>query len=151
MVTNGDYQVTGLRLRRDVESWLSGKCGIYLFPFNGGSTKAVPAIAVLPDNEHGYSYPPEDVQVSGLEVVIVRLVVSPRKLLGKDLHKRYPWEIYLKLWDNNGNLIEATEALINGLHSCGYCFQSPQAISPDEGSIGQIKVLVLDSLVQVWD
>lgn len=151
-LTNGnDNRITPLRLRRDIERWLNGLVGIYLFPFNGGSTKAVPAIAVLPDNEYGYSYPPEDVQVSGLEVVVVHLVVNPKRLLGQDLYKRCPWEVYLKLWDNNGNLIRATDKLIDGLHVDGYEFQAPQAIPPDEGSIGQVKVLVFDSLVQVWD
>jgi hypothetical protein len=163
LTNDNNSRITPLKLRSDIERWLDGLIGVYLLPFNyppedvwglglevnGSSTRAVSAIAVLPDNKYGYAYPPKDVQVSGLEVVILRLVVNSKKLLGRDLYKRYPTEIYLKLWDNSGNLIKATDKLIDGLNADGYEFQAPQAIPADEGSIGQVKVLVFDSFVQV--
>lgn len=139
---NGYGCLTPRRIRADVEQWLAGHVGMYLFANNGGSTTA-PAIAILPDPTYGWEYPPEDTRISGLEVVIEEVPIASTPLLNKEAHERQDWRIFLKCWDSNGKLNRATQALVRGLtRSDDYLYSSPVPIPPNE-RLGMVPIITL--------
>lgn len=119
--------ITAQSLRSHLSEILQGKIGTYNFT-TGASTMA---LAVLPDSISGYSYPPTGTKVSGIEVVIIRPTpTTALRLTG--YASRLTWEIHLKQWDRSKNLVQATEALIDGLNKLGYAFESPIHVLPNE-------------------
>lgn len=119
--------ITALELRSHIATILADYIGTYTW--NGGSSAA--ALAILPDNKHGFSYPPPGTTVTGIEVAIVRPVPTTKLLLTGYI-ARHTWEIYLKQWDRNSNLIEATSLLVAGLDKFNYAFESPVRVPPNE-------------------
>lgn len=119
--------ITALTLRSHLTSILTTHIGTYTF--QSGATSD--AIAVLPDNQHGYSYPPPGTNVVGIEVVIIRPTpTTSLRLTG--YASRKTWEIHLKQWDRSKNLVQATEVLVQGLNELNYAFESPQRLLPNE-------------------
>lgn len=130
---------TAIELRSAISTWLDGQLGLYLFPTGDTTT----AIAVLPDSERGYDYPPPEVTVSGIECVIVQPRIDS-KLLIDGIRKRYGWDIYLKQWDNNGSLVTATETLIDSLGDNRYEFTSPvyMPINESAGILATVRLQI---------
>lgn len=122
--------ITAINLRETISNILTTHIGTYTF-----SSGASQAIAILPDSQHGYSYPPSGTKVSGVEVVIIRPVpTTALRLTG--YASRRTWQIYLKQWDKSKNLVQATEVLIDGLNRLGYAFESPIHVLPNEKAQG---------------
>lgn len=119
--------ITARELRSHITTILADYIGKYTW--NGGSVAT--AVAILPDNKHGFSYPPPGTTVEGIEVVIIRPVPATKLLLSGYIG-RATWEIYLKQWDRSANLIDATEKLIVGLNRLNYAFESPVRVPPNE-------------------
>lgn len=120
--------ITALDLRSHIETILADYIGDYTRNGNGNSK----AIAILPDNKHGFNYPPPGTTVTGIEAVIIRPIPAVKMLLNKQYVGRATWEIYLKQWDRSSNLIDATEELIVGLNKLDYAFESPVRVPPNE-------------------
>ena len=119
--------ITAFELRSHINTILANYIGKYTW--NNGSQAN--AIAILPDNKHGFSYPPPGTTVTGIEAVIIRPVPSTKLLLTGYI-ERATWEIYLKQWDRSSSLIDATEELIVGLNKLEYAFESPIRVPPNE-------------------
>jgi hypothetical protein len=98
-----------LILRNDVLAKLKSKLGKYVLP-NGAS---VEAICVLPDPERGWNYPEEGTKIIGLECVIKRPYPQPTPNLGGGITAYYCWEIHLKQWDSNQNLLDSNKLLLD--------------------------------------
>lgn len=133
--------ITAMSLRSHLSEILSGKIGTYNFT-TGASTMA---LAVLPDPNSGYSYPPVGTKVQGIEVVIIRPTpTTALRLTG--YASRLTWEIHLKQWDRSKNLVQVTEVLIDGLNKLGYAFESPVHVLPNErtGGIESVRVAVYE-------
>lgn len=135
-----------LTLRTDIADWLEDYLGVYTFK----SGASVAAIAVLPDKQLGYDYPPPETTVTGIECVIIQPNLKTEALLGNDLGKRYQWLIYLKQWDVTGNLSETTEVLIDNLTDNDYQFSSPNTIIGDKtlGILASVKIPILDNIIR---
>lgn len=118
-------------IARELRSQIVGILADYIGKYTWSNGSLQEAIAVLPDNKHGFSYPPPGTTVSGIEAVIIRPVPST-KLLLTGYMARHTWEIYLKQWDRNSNLIDVTEELIVGLSKLDYAFESPVRVPPNE-------------------
>jgi hypothetical protein len=100
-------------LRYELLAMLQKSLGIYLF--SDGSRSG--AIAVLPDPDNGWNYPPQGTKVSGLEVIIKLPYPDLEANLGGDRAFEYSWEIHLKQWDSNKSLLEIIELLLTSLPS----------------------------------
>lgn len=137
--------ITAKELRSHIETILADYIGDYTWNGNGNSK----AIALLPDNKHGFSYPPPGTTVTGIEAVIVRPVPAVKMLLNKQYFGRATWEIYLKQWDRSSNLIDATEKLIVGLSRLDYAFESPVRVPPNErmNGIESVRTAVYEYII----
>ena len=103
--------INALQLKTEVATLLAGLLGTYTF--SDGVVE--PAIAVIPDDTTGYNYPDGTTVTSGMEVVIIRPIPTVENLLTGDRMKIYTHSIVCKQWDDTKSLLEATEALVDGL------------------------------------
>lgn len=120
--------IDSLYVRKLILDSLRSDLGYYFFP---NSINPVPAIAVIPDKKHGYHYPPEDTTVSGIEAVILRPQPQASPLLGFASKRIAKWEIYLKQWDNNGDLLKCAELLLNSMQDRGLTHTQAVYVHPD--------------------
>lgn len=136
--------IDALVLRSDIIALLGNLLGTYSFPDNGGTDHA---IAVLPDADAGWNYPPSGTKITGVEVVIVRPYPGVSPLLGGDRTKTYVWHITLKQWSSASNLLAATEALVNGLD---YFISDPIPAPPNAGLgiLEQVKIDIAEYTYQ---
>lgn len=133
-----------LILRNDIITLLGNLLGTYTFPDNGGTDHA---IAILPDADAGWNYPPSGTKIAGVEVVIVRPYPDASQLLGGDRMKTYTWSLTLKQWDSRGDLLDATESLVNGLDY--FISKSiPAPSSAGLGSLEQVKIDITEYIYQ---
>lgn len=120
-----------LLLRSLLLSLLEADLGIY--NFDNGLT--APAIAVLPDTDHGYNFPPADTDSQGLECLIFQPLKGWVSLLGNGGAVPCRWEIRLQQWDGNQNLLAVANALVPVLArspELAYCqFSKPVYIPPN--------------------
>lgn len=130
-----------IALRQSIQALLAGLVGTYTH----GDGYVEDAIAVLADPTYGYDYPNNGCVTKGIECVVLRPFPKLIPLLGGASMKEYRWAIALKQWDARGNLLEATEALVNGLP---YLVGSPVWVPPDanRGIIEQVRLEVIE-----WD
>jgi hypothetical protein len=101
-----------LELRQKITSVLDDLIGEYEF-VNG---RCVKAIAVIPDSNYGYDYPPTGTKTKGLEVVIWsegKLDIRP---IIRGTYVANFTQIILKQWDAKKTTVEATNRLIAGLN-----------------------------------
>lgn len=122
--------ITPLELRSQFLAILTGIIGTYKF----SDGRIEDAIAILPDEDHGWDFPNNGTDVVGIECVIVRPSPSITQLLG-GIQKKYEWACTLKQWDASNNLLAATEALVNGLD---YLLTSPRPVPPNP-ALGNIE------------
>lgn len=97
-----------LILRNELLTLLKNNLGKYILP-NGAK---IEAICVLPDPSRGWNYPEEGTKTIGLECIIKQPAPSPTPNLGGEITKEYCWEILLKQWDSNQNLLNLSETLL---------------------------------------
>ena len=129
----------------DIQTILTGKVGNYNFP-DGTITEA---FAFLPDFNFGYNYPPSEVDVDGIECV----VLSPNLLAEERQHKSSwisaRWQVFLKQWDLTKDITDATETLILGLNTRNYRYDNWVNIPASEslGIIRSISLEILDNYI----
>lgn len=93
-------------LRTDILEILGNRIGQYIY--DGGETE--PAITILPKNGYGYSYPPSEIGVEGIEVAIVDpFQIKPRQHNGGSVDQ-ITYKIYIKQ-NKNGNGINETNLI----------------------------------------
>lgn len=128
-----------LTLRSQVVQILDGQLGTYAFPCGDSDV----SVAVLPDPELGAEYPPQGTKTEGIEVVISIPSPGYAPRLGRSLVKPYRWGLLLKQWNENGNLLEATETLVAGLD---YLLSAPIPVPRNDllGIVEQVKVEILE-------
>lgn len=137
--------ITHLELKSFIETELSGLLGTYTHP-----TGTLPAIALLPNPQFGYYFPPDNWKVTGVEVVILRPVPTMRDAKQKfagDLSFYYHWKIILKQHDIDGDLYTAMDALLIAL-SQNY------TIAPNMGGYvppNQEKLIPASAVVSIVD
>lgn len=126
-----------LSLRNQLQMLLDGQIGHYTLS-NG---QRVLAIAVLPDPEVRYAYPPPGTAIEGLEVVIMQPFAQFTPLLGNQGMQPATWEIRLKRWEGaQGNLIEIANTLIPQLaKAIDATFANPGYLlpKPEKGIVEQ--------------
>jgi len=125
-------------LRTQILSLLSGIIGTYRY--SDGYTES--AIAVLPDPNVGWDFPGNGTVTDGIEVIITRPYPGAVPLYGGRM-KPLRWGITLKQWDSQQGLLEATEALVDGLD---YLMTSPKLVPPNAalGIIEQVTFQILE-------
>lgn len=100
--------LTLLEIRNKIELALGDLIGTYHLP---KGNKSIPAIAIVPDPNLGYNYPPETTRTEGLEVIImfgnpdIETLLSRQALINKTIR------IMLKQWDFTKTTIPALEAI----------------------------------------
>lgn len=102
--------LTHLALKDFLLAAIPSHLGTYTYP--GGT---MPAIALLPHPQLGYYFPPDTWNVTGIEAVVIRGVVSPTnstQMSGGDLGVRYHWKLVLKQHDQKGDLFAAMDDLM---------------------------------------
>lgn len=97
-----------LILRNELLALLKNDLGRYALPKGAN----IEAICVLPDPSRGWNYPEEGTKIVGLECVIRQPYPSPSPNLGGGITKEYIWEIHLKQWDSNQDLLNLSESLL---------------------------------------
>lgn len=130
--------IVALELRSQFLTILNGLIGTYRF--SDRSTQ--PALAILPDSNHGWGFPNNGTVTTGIECLIIRPYPGAISLLG-GRHKPMSWNIELKQWDATKNLIEATERLVNKID---YQITSPRLVPPNPGLgiIEQVKFSIIE-------
>ena len=120
-----------LVLRTLVSGLLTDAIGTYSLDTDAG-TVTQSAIAVLPDLDVGYNYPPSGTTVTGLEVVIYKPTADYVPIMGGKMQPA-TWEVRLKQWDTNASLTDLMNALVPQLASALiYCrFLKPGSIPPN--------------------
>lgn len=121
--------------------------GSYHLPDRQGIT---PAIAVVPDPELGYNYPPLGTAIDGLEVRIRVPLVGLQPLLGNQPMRSPKWEIRLLQRDYNRSAIQAASELIGKLSTDLDCqVSAPQLIPPNQEKDipEQIVISLLEHLI----
>ena len=135
--------IDAIALKTEISILLTGLLGTYTF--SDGYVE--PAIAVIPDNTTGYNYPDNGTVTTGMEVVIVRPIPTVENLLGGDRLKSYRWDIVLKQWSDTTSLLDATEALVNGLsHSIAKVSSTPP--NGALGIIAQVRIELSEYVYQ---
>ena len=125
-------------LRDSILQLLDGMIGTYLY--SDGYSES--AIAIIPDQNHGYEVPGNGTRTEGIEVIIVRPVPQVSHFLtGRQLKSQ--WNIVLKQWDASQSLIEAATILVEKLD---YLLTSPKLVPPNNalGIIEQCSFTVID-------
>lgn len=138
--------ITALELRSLLGKILEGQIGTYTF-VNGATAEA---ITVLPDPDKGYNYPPSGTAVAGLELIIQQPYPEAALLLASGISSTQKWQIILKQWDSNSNLITATHTLMTEL---SYPILKIVPVLPNEKylTIEQVRVEIVDYLAFLPD
>ena len=105
--------ISPLELRNQLAGLLASQLGQYTI--EGGKT--APAIAVLPDPEVGYNYPPAGTVVTGVELVIMCPINGYQPLMGNGGIASAVWELRLSRRDTNGSLRDIINALVPQLQN----------------------------------
>lgn len=126
---------------------LGTSLGYYFF---GEDSPPVPAIAVLPDSQYGYYYPPRGVIASGIEAVIILPYPDAKMRLGNGSMRKKKWEIHLKQWDANGDLLSAADLLLDGIQKQGYRHTDITYVSPDldAGIIPSCRIAIIEQYLK---
>lgn len=111
-------------LRSRILELLDGLVGTYRY--SDGYTE--PAIAVIPDDQHGYDVPGNGTRTEGIEVIIQRPVPQVNHFLNGGKQLTHRWNIVLKQWDASKSLIEVVTILIEELD---YLLSSPKLVPPN--------------------
>ena len=132
-----------LTLRSRIQQICTPCLGQYTFSVNG-VVDSEPAIAILPDDEYGWHYPPSGTKTSGVEVVITLPYPKLKPMLNNAYLKEFRWGITLKQWNQNGNLLQATNRLVIGLRD--YLVTPPQQLPPDDslGILEQVRFEIVE-------
>lgn len=77
---------------------IGAQLGNYISNGNGATVKA---IAILPDIEYGFDYPPEAWNAEGIEVVIVETFPKHENLLNRQAIEYEKWNVFLKNWETS--------------------------------------------------
>ena len=101
--------ITPASLRSLIFRTIGSQIGSYRLPDSEGVT---PAIAVLPDPDLGYNYPPTGTITTGLEIRIRTPLHMIEPLLGNVPMVSPRWEIRLLQRDVNGSAIATANALL---------------------------------------
>lgn len=102
-----------VKLQADIIKIIGDSIGQYLLPGLSGTVKQ--AIAILPDSEYGWQYPPNGTKATGLEVLIKLPYAEVEPLIGGDRTKTYTYEIHIKQWDDRKTVREALDKLTSEL------------------------------------
>ena len=141
---------TLLELRQDIETILTTED--YLGQYIWADGETTNAIAVLPDDNYGLNFPPEEVSVNKIEVVIIKPEIKNKPLLGGDVFRRHRYQLFLKQWekrDENGLLVypprlrKATQDLYEHLSHKLYDLTNPTYVPRNE-KIGIIESSTFD-------
>lgn len=124
--------ISPLEVRSHFLTLLNGLIGTYLF----SDGRIEQAIAILPDEDHGWDFPNNGTVPTGIECVIIRPYPSIKELIG-GRQKKYEWAVTLKQWDASNNLLAATEKLVNNLP---YLLTSPRTVPPNP-ALGNIETV----------
>lgn len=125
-------------LRDSILELLDGMIGTYRY--SDGFIEQ--AIAIIPDQNHGYDIPGNGTRTEGIEVIIQRPVPQINHYLcGKQLIHR--WNVVLKQWDPSKSLIEPVTILMQELD---YLISSPKLVPPNAalGIIEQCSFTIAD-------
>lgn len=142
--------LTTTELRNHVDTILSNAGYLGVYQWNDGTTTK--AIAVLPDDNYGLDYPPQEVTVNKIEAVIIKPQYQNKQLLGGDIHRKQRFQIFLKQWetrDGIGILVdpprlrEATQELYEELAHLLFDLTSPSYIPRNE-KMGTIESSTFD-------
>lgn len=126
-------------LRDSILTLLDGMIGTYRY--SDGYTES--AIAIIPDNSHGYEVPGNGTRTEGIEVIIQRPVPQISHYLGGGKQLIYRTGIILKQWDSSRSLIEPVTILMQELD---YLIFSPKLVPPNSalGIIEQCSLTITD-------
>ncbi|MDJ0723727.1 MAG: hypothetical protein QNJ38_01285 [Prochloraceae cyanobacterium] len=91
------FCLTKESIYQNLVSWLGADIGTY--QENGISNNSIPAIAILPDPNFGYDYPPDSYRAIGIEIVVRETMPKHTPLLNQQAIEEEIWEIYLKNWE----------------------------------------------------
>ena len=105
--------INPLALQTDIIAIIGDSLGQYFLPGLSGTVKQ--AIAILPDSEYGWQYPPNGTKATGLEVLIKLPYAEVEPLIGGDRTKTYTYEIHIKQWDDRKTVREALDKLTSEL------------------------------------
>jgi len=134
--------ITPIEIRNQFLSLLGSVIGQY--KFTDGRIQS--AIALLPDENHGWDFPNNGTVTAGIEAVIIRPYPGVTELIG-GRQKKYEWAVTLKQWDASNNLLAATEQLVNNLT---YLLTTPRTIPPNAalGNIETVKFEIIEYVYQ---
>lgn len=102
-----------------------------------------PAVAIVPDLEHGYAFPPAGCQITGLEVVIMKPLQGLTPVMG-GFFQPSRWDVRIKQWEATGGLIELANSIAPKLAQSpelAHCiFFNPMYLPPnlEKGIIEQV-------------
>lgn len=130
--------IEALTLRTQVAELLNTQIGSYSLE---GITAV--AIAVLPDPDVGYNYPPAGTVVSGLEVVIMQPVNDYVGMMGGGMAPA-TWEIRLKQHDGDRNLVAIANSLVPALANLlSYARMGQPIMIPPNAAKGIVEQVVI--------
>lgn len=130
--------IDALELRNQLASLLAGQIGIY--KIDGVES---PAIAIMPDPDLGWNYPPAGTEVSGIEVVITCPINDYTPLMGGGMAPS-TWEVRVKQQEQNGSLHTVVNVLVPALADLLNCARMgrPVQIPPNaaKGIVEQVLI-----------
>ncbi len=127
----------------DFRDILTGKVGSYSFPQSVGGPLISDAIALLPVAQYGFNYPPENVTITGIEVVINDATVEYNTRFNKHTSAFGTWKIYIKQWDTEQELNDVVDELTFELGQRGYRLTNFIEQEAEEG-LGLIRTIRFD-------
>ncbi len=141
--------ISPLELKEFIETTIPSYLGTYNYP--GGT---IPAIALLPHPQLGYYFPPADWSITGLEVVMIEILVSPansQQRMGGDLAIWYGWQIFVKQHDLSGHLHEAMDILMTEISQRYHILKGFGGYTPPDKEglvIATGKIVIVDPVVK---
>ena len=139
-----------LELRQDIETILTTED--YLGEYIWSDGEKTNAITVLPDDNYGFNFPPEEIAVNKIEAVIIKPEIKNKPLLGGDVFRKHRYQLFLKQWEKRGEngllvfplrLREATQTLYECLSHKLYDLTSP-SYTPRNEKLGIIESSTFD-------
>lgn len=133
-------------LQADIIEILADRIGSYTY--DGGESE--PAIAILPKPGYGYSYPPSEIEVRGIEVTIIdEFNIEPRQH-NKGSVDKITYKINMKNRNNgDGDLKLCSNLLRCELRPRGYVLEKPIFI-PESEELGIPAQCVIPLIFYEW-
>lgn len=140
--------ITTLSLRNHLVTALGDDLGTYTRP-DGGTE---PAIAIIPHNQYGYNYPPDNYKVTGIEGVILKPKIKA-KMAYLGASKKSEYEIFLKFWSETGKINQVTELVFDYFIDQEYQMLSPVYMPYDEklGILASTKLTIYNFTHRISD